>query len=47
MLESVKENNKIVVNMNNRIVNEPSTSNSAISIVATSDIHGNVLNFEY
>ncbi|MDB2150450.1 bifunctional metallophosphatase/5'-nucleotidase [Clostridium butyricum] len=47
LLESVKENNKIVVNMNNRIVNEPSTSNSAISIVATSDIHGNILSFDY
>ncbi|MGN0145465.1 MAG: bifunctional metallophosphatase/5'-nucleotidase, partial [Clostridium sp.] len=47
LLEDVRANKKITVNLNDRIINKKSSSNSAISIVATSDIHGHVLNFDY
>ena len=39
----VRAKHKITVVMNNRVVNKAAT----ISVIATSDVHGNVLNFDY
>ena len=50
LIEDIRANKKITVNLNDRIINKVSTEESSdgvISIVATSDIHGNVLNFDY
>ncbi|WP_051350628.1 5'-nucleotidase C-terminal domain-containing protein [Caloramator sp. ALD01] len=43
LIDAVKETGKVETTMNNRITN----LKKSISIVATSDVHGNVLNFDY
>ncbi|MCX7694642.1 MAG: 5'-nucleotidase C-terminal domain-containing protein [Caloramator sp.] len=43
LIEAVKETGKIETSMNNRIAN----IKKCISVVATSDVHGNVLNIDY
>ncbi|MCX7951049.1 MAG: 5'-nucleotidase C-terminal domain-containing protein, partial [Clostridiales bacterium] len=43
LIEAVKETGKIETTMNNRIANVK----GCISVVATSDVHGNVLNIDY
>ncbi|AAK78333.1 2',3'-cyclic-nucleotide 2'-phosphodiesterase/3'-nucleotidase [Clostridium acetobutylicum] len=47
LMDNVKANNTVNYTMDNRIVNSATQIPSTISILATSDIHGNVLNYDY